>query len=108
MRHWAAAGVHWAEGRPSDALAAFREAIELWREIGGSFVAAMVAVDAAIAYPDDPDVRAWTDAARPLLESLGARPFVELLQRALAPGAASGEPVLPSLRGRTEGAGAAS
>jgi tetratricopeptide (TPR) repeat protein len=83
-RSWVDGGVQWVQGRRTEALAAFREAMELWRQVGASFNVAMVALDAVIAYPDDPDASAWAEASRPVLESLRARPYLELLDRALA------------------------
>ncbi|MEO8510485.1 MAG: adenylate/guanylate cyclase domain-containing protein [Chloroflexota bacterium] len=107
-RQWAAGGVLWAEGRPTDALAAFRDSIELWQQVGAAVNAAMVALDALIAYPDDPKVRAWAEASRPLLESLRARPYLEVLDRALASSSRAGQPSAASAPVGTQGVGAAS
>jgi hypothetical protein len=53
------------------------------------YVAARVDVNAAILLPGEPEVRAWAEATRPLLEELRARPYLERLDAALAEGESS-------------------
>jgi len=48
------------------------------------FEAAIVAVNAAPLLADQPEVRAWAEESRPLLVDLGARPWLEMLDAALA------------------------
>jgi hypothetical protein len=76
--------------------------------IDAQFSAALVAVDAAVAYPSDPEVRSWAEAARPILESLRARPYLELLDDALSSAAPDASQPRASSRATTQGAGAAS
>jgi len=78
------AGLAALEGRPQDARSRFVEARRELVDRGVDFEAALVAIDmATVLGPDDPDVLAAAADARPVLERLRARPFVERLDAAL-------------------------
>jgi class 3 adenylate cyclase/tetratricopeptide (TPR) repeat protein len=84
MRDLADAGVHAVEGRTSEAISAFTRAIHGFERNGALFDVARAQLDAIILLPDEPIVRAWADEARDRFERLGARPFLERLEQALA------------------------
>jgi class 3 adenylate cyclase/tetratricopeptide (TPR) repeat protein len=107
-RVWADACAHALADRRDAAMAAFRDAIRAWQVIDAQFSAALVAVDAAVAYPSDPEARSWAEAARPILESLRARPYLERLDDALSSAASDASQPRASSRATTQGAGAAS
>jgi hypothetical protein len=77
------------EGRAADAVAALRDARNAMRQMQQHYVAARMDVNAAILLPGEPEVRAWAEATRPLLEELRARPYLERLDAALAEGESS-------------------
>jgi hypothetical protein len=79
------AGLAALEGRPGDALAAFREALAGWRDLGSPWREALTAITmATLLEPTDPEVRAAAEAAREILVRLGAAPFIARLDAALA------------------------
>jgi class 3 adenylate cyclase/tetratricopeptide (TPR) repeat protein len=79
------AGVDAAEGRRVESLAGYRAAMAGWREFGLRFDLALCGLDAVhLLGPDEPEVRAMGDEARAIFEDLGARPFLERLDAALA------------------------
>jgi class 3 adenylate cyclase/tetratricopeptide (TPR) repeat protein len=79
------AGLAALEGRPGDALAAFREALAGWRDLGSPWREALAAITmATLLEPTDPEVRAAGDAAREILVRLRAAPFIARLDAALA------------------------
>jgi class 3 adenylate cyclase/tetratricopeptide (TPR) repeat protein len=79
------AGLAALEGRPGDALSAFREALAGWRELGSPWRVALTAITmATLLEPTDPEVRAAAEAAREILVRLGAAPFIARLDAALA------------------------
>ena len=79
------AGIAALEGRPSDALALYREALRAWRELGLAWDEALCGLDmATLLDPAEPEVRAAADSAREILTRLGAKPFLERLEVALA------------------------
>ena len=71
------------EGRRDDAAAGYVAAVGRLRELGQMFTAAVVSVDASVLLPEDPRIRALATEARPLLEELRARPYLEKLDEAL-------------------------
>jgi class 3 adenylate cyclase/predicted ATPase len=87
IRIWAAAGLAALEGRRDEARAGLFEAISRNREMQLDFVAAAMALDAAILLPGDPDIRSHAEWAREVFSRVGARPFLERLEQALAAGA---------------------
>jgi hypothetical protein len=86
------AGIAALEGRRSDALAAYREAIRVWREFGLDFTLALTVLDMLLTLgPAEAEVAALADEARQILARLGSTPLVARLDQALAaaaPGAA--------------------
>ena len=99
LKETAAAALAAVEGRTDEAAAGFRRAHrQLDDELGLRFDAARCAVDAAILLPAHPEVRAMAARSRPVLEQLGARPYLDRLDAAL------GEPTAPT---RTTAAAAA-
>ncbi len=81
------------EGRRADALVGFRESRNLVRDMGLWFQAARHTMEAIILLPDEPEVLAWADEARSLFEKLGAKPYLDRLDEALASASASSLPV---------------
>jgi class 3 adenylate cyclase/tetratricopeptide (TPR) repeat protein len=79
------------DGRLVEATAAYRSVLEDWRDLGCQFDFALTAIDAAQLVGDDPAVAALIADGRRILVALGARPFVERLDAALATRA--GQPV---------------
>ncbi|MDQ2688948.1 MAG: hypothetical protein M3Y29_01560, partial [Chloroflexota bacterium] len=73
------------EGRTADALAAFGEARATELRLGQHYEAALVVVNAAQLLGDLPEVRAWAEEARAVLTALGARPWLDELDAAVAP-----------------------
>jgi tetratricopeptide (TPR) repeat protein len=79
------AGIAALEGRPSDALALYREALRAWRDLGLAWDEALCGLDMALLLdPAEPEVRAATEAAREILVRLEAAPFLARLDDALA------------------------
>ncbi len=80
------------------ALAGYRTALALWRDLGCAWDEALCVIDmATVLDPSLPEVRAAAEAAREILVRLGAVPFVERLDAAMSrSGAAAGGPRLPS------------
>jgi hypothetical protein len=81
------AGLAALEGRPEEALSAFREALAGWRDLRSPWREALTAITmATLLDPADPEVRAAAEAAREILVRLRAAPFVARLDAALAGG----------------------
>ncbi len=81
------AGIAALEGRSADALAAYRDALRGWRDAGLPVLEAMTAIDmATLLDPSLPEVQAAATRAREILGGLGAMPFLERLESALADG----------------------
>lgn len=79
------AGIAALEGRPTDALALYREALRAWRDLGLAWDEALCGLDMALLLdPAEPEVRAATEAAREILVRLEAAPFLARLDDALA------------------------
>ncbi len=80
-----AAGVAGLEGRRSDALTEFRDAMGAMRALDVSFIVARFAMIAAVTLgPDDPAGAAYADEARDILGSLGAVRWIDRLDETLA------------------------
>ena len=78
------AGLAALEGRPADALAAYRDVIRAWRDLGLAWDEALTGIDmATLLDPAEPEVRAAAESAREILVRLGAAPFVARLDAAL-------------------------
>ena len=78
------AGIAALEGSPDDAMAAYREALAAWRDLGLVWDEALCAIDmVTLLDPSDPEVLAAAEAARGTLVGLGAKPFLERLDAAV-------------------------
>jgi class 3 adenylate cyclase/tetratricopeptide (TPR) repeat protein len=81
----AATGVlEFLDGRTPEAVALVRESIEALDRMGAEFDAAEMAVDAVAIMPAEPEVRRLAEHYRPVLERVGARPYLERLDADLA------------------------
>ena len=79
------AGIAALEGRRAEALGMYREVLSGWDELGLPWDHALCAIDMATCLdPGEPEVVAAGARARTALEQLGARPFIERLDAALA------------------------
>ncbi len=79
------AGIAALEGRSSDARSGYREALKGWRQEKLPVLEALTAVDmATVLVPTLPEVQAAGETAREIFGGLGARPFLERLEAALA------------------------
>ena len=83
------AGIAALEGRRSDAVGGYREALRGWKQLGCAFDEALAAVDMAkLLNPterDMPEASAAIDAARETLTRLDAKPFLARLDADSAP-----------------------
>ncbi len=91
-------GIAALEGRRADALAAYREAIRVWREFGLEFTLALTVLDMLLTLgPAEAEVAALADEARQILTRLGSTPLVARLDQALAAAApGAGPPAMPA------------
>ncbi len=79
------AGIAALEGRSGEALALYRDAIRVWRDLGLAWDEALCGLDMALFLdPAEPEVRAAADAAREILVRLEAAPFIARLDAAMA------------------------
>jgi hypothetical protein len=79
------AGVAALEGRRADALTGYREGLRRYREISYDFEFARTVIDALhVLGPDEPELRRAAEEAREVFERIGARPYLDLLDQALA------------------------
>jgi hypothetical protein len=79
------AGLAALEGRTAESLSLYREALRGWEDLGLPWDRALCAIDmATLLDPREPEVAAAAASARQVLEELGARPFLERLEAALA------------------------
>jgi class 3 adenylate cyclase/tetratricopeptide (TPR) repeat protein len=83
-RTWAAAVVDGIDGRQQESLRGLRSAFETFRAIGLGFDAATVVVSALRLWPGEAEVAGWAPQARAIFEGVGARPYLEMLDQALA------------------------
>ncbi|MEO6349302.1 MAG: adenylate/guanylate cyclase domain-containing protein [Candidatus Limnocylindrales bacterium] len=99
------AGILAVEGRSAEALALYRETLRGWRALKLSWDEALTVVDmATLLGPDDADVRTAADWARTTLARLGAQPYLERLEGALAGTTASTAALAPAARPLTRAA----
>ena len=91
-----AGGIAALEGRAVDAMAAFRDALRGYQQLGLEFDAAAAVVDMAVVLPPDAlESAAMAEAigsARGTLTRLGAAPFLARLEQALDAGGRSARP----------------
>jgi len=79
------AGIAASEGRTSDAIALYRDALKNWRDTHSGWDEALTGIDMAMLLdPSDPEVAAVIKSTREILERLRAKPYLELLDRAVA------------------------
>jgi tetratricopeptide (TPR) repeat protein len=89
-RLWAHAALDAMDGHPDEAAVGFRAARDILREIGHLFEVARVAVDeATVLGAAHPDVVAAIPEARATFERLGARAYLERLDRLVAEAAST-------------------
>ena len=73
------------EGRTAEALASYREALRLWRSTHSVWDDALTGIDMAqLLDPSDPEVAEAIASTRTILERLGAKPYLERLEAAVA------------------------
>jgi class 3 adenylate cyclase/tetratricopeptide (TPR) repeat protein len=81
------AGLAALEGKPHEALALYRTAMNSWRDLGLVWDEALCAIDMVLLLgPGEPEVRAAAERARETLIRLRAKPFLERLDAAMAAG----------------------
>ena len=97
------------DGRRSEALVGFHDAIRRWRELGLEFEAAVCALNlVTLLGPSEPEVQTAADDAAALFERVGAKPMQKLLDAALrAPRTPVAQPATeraraPTARARSE------
>ena len=79
------AGLAALDDRPADALSQYADAIRGFRDLGLPVDEALTAIEmATVLDPNLPEVRVAADAARAILTRLGATPFVDRLDAAMA------------------------
>jgi len=89
------AGLAALDGRPSDALALYRDALRRFRDSGMPLDEAFTAIEmATLLDPAEREVRGAADAAREILIRLGATPFLARLDEAV-----SRQPESPASKG---------
>ena len=83
------AGLAALEGRPTDAMSLYRDALRGWQALGLQWDEALCSIDmASVLDPSDPEVRAAAETARSILARLGAAPYLDRLSTALTRSAA--------------------
>ncbi len=99
------AGLAALEGRRSEAIAGYREALRGWRGLGLAFDEAMAALDMAILLApterEMAEAAAAIESARETLARLGATPLLARLDAVMAAGHSSPTPVSSSASGST-------
>jgi tetratricopeptide (TPR) repeat protein len=81
------AGLAARAGQQQEALALYRKAMNVWRDLGLVWDEALCAIDMALLLgPGEPEVRAAAERARETLVRLRATPFLERLDAAMAAG----------------------
>ncbi len=78
------AGLAALEGRPADALGQYREALRGWHELGLAWDEALTGLDmSTLLDPSEPEVCAAAESSRQIFVRLGAKPFLERLDKAM-------------------------
>jgi hypothetical protein len=84
------AGIAALDGRKTDALALYREALRNWKTAGAQWDEALTGVDMAeLLDPSDPEVADAIRTSRSILERLRAKPYLARLDAAVAAGGAA-------------------
>ena len=84
-RQTSRAGIAALEGRTADALSLYRDALRGWRSVHGGWDEALTGIDmASVLDPTEPEVAAAINSTREILERLGAKPYLERLDAAIA------------------------
>jgi hypothetical protein len=79
------AGLAALEGRPTEALSFYRDALRAWQALGLQWDEALCSIDMAIVLdPSEPEARSAAEAARGILARLGAAPFLARLTTAMS------------------------
>jgi tetratricopeptide (TPR) repeat protein len=79
------AGIAALEGRTKEALALYRDALRGWRDTHSVWDEALTGLDMAILLdPAEPEAAAAIKSSRAILERLGAQPYIERLDAAVA------------------------
>ena len=87
----ARAGIAALDGRLDDAVAGYRDAIARFRAVNHEFDVACTSLDFVLVVgPENPAARAAAEEARAIFERVGARPYLEHLEAALARPVATG------------------
>ncbi|HWO11436.1 MAG TPA: hypothetical protein VNN80_18205, partial [Polyangiaceae bacterium] len=87
------AGIAALEGRATEALSSYREAMKVWRSSHCVWDEAMTGIDMAqLLDPSDPEVAEAIASTRSILERLAAKPYLERLEAAVARGAPVAKP----------------
>ena len=85
------AGLAALEGRDGDAISGYRAAIAGWRDLGLPWDEALTSIEfVRFVGPSEPDAQAAADAARVILERLGAARVVAILEASVELGRARG------------------
>jgi class 3 adenylate cyclase/predicted ATPase len=95
IRAWTDGVVHALTGSVAEGFREVRTAHDALRALGVTFDAAALAIDALRLFPDEPEVHAWLPETRALLEGLGAKPYLRMLDDALQ---AAGQAPRPGAR----------
>ena len=83
-RRLARAGVAVLEGRRDEAIALYREAVDLNDQAGFRFSSALMRLAALTLVPDDPAIVAWDAEARACFEDIKSPPLLALLDKTVA------------------------
>jgi class 3 adenylate cyclase/tetratricopeptide (TPR) repeat protein len=79
------AGIAALEGRPAEALPLYRDALRNWRSAGAVWDEVLTGISMAMLLDlADPEVAAAIESTRAILERLGAKPYLERLDAAVA------------------------
>ena len=91
------AGLDATAGRTAEALAGYREALRLWRELHLDFEIARAGLEFATMLPNEAQAREAAEESLRIFQRLGARPFAERTAALL------GQPARPT-KGRSRSA----
>jgi class 3 adenylate cyclase/tetratricopeptide (TPR) repeat protein len=78
------AGMLALQGRPKESATAYADAAARWRDLGVAFDLALCQLDFVMLVTDHPEAVSAAREAKEILTPLGAKPFVERLEAALA------------------------